>query len=238
MSALSPQADATQEVPVTELWPATGYRLPRVDLLPPEIRAARRLRRVQQLLAAGLVLVVLVLAVLAVLSRSSASSARADLARAQARSAELQAEQAQYAEASRVQAQLDLVEGARASAMAGDVLWASSLDEISGRAPEGVWLDALTVALAPTATASGAPAAAVDPLAEPAVATITVTGKGGSYQDVAAWLDGLADVPGLADPRYTIATRTAGEPRPVVEFTSTVGVVPDALSHRYDRKDG
>ena len=238
MSALTPPDAPTQELPVPELWPATGYRLPRVDLLPPEVRAARRLRHAQQLLAVGLALLLLVLAGATALARSSASLARADLAQAQARGAALQSEQAQFAEVSRVQAELDRIEGARAGAMAGDVLWASYLDEISGRAPEGVWLDDLALALVPSATAGGAPADALDPLAQPALATITFTGKGGSYEDVAAWLDGLADVPGFADPRFTIATRTAGEPRPVVEFTSTVGVVPDALSHRYDRKDG
>jgi len=238
MSALTPEQTATQEVPVADLWPATGYRIPRVDLLPPEIRAARRLRHVQQLLAVGVGLVVLVLAGATALATSSASSAREDLAAAQARTTALQAEQARFAEVARVQSQLAAVEGARAQAMAGDVLWASYLDEISGRAPAGVWLEQLTVALQPTAVAGGTPAEATDPLADPAIATITVVGSGGSYEDVAAWLESLTAVPGLSDARYSIATRAGTEERPVVDFSSTVGVVPDALSHRHDRKDG
>ena len=238
MSALTPEQTATQEVPLTEVWPTAGYRIPRVDLLPPEIRAARHLRRVQQWLGAGVVVVLLLVTGATALAESAVSTAGDELAAAQARTAALQAEQAQYAEVTRVQSQLEEVESARASSMAGDVLWASYLDEISGRAPAGVWLEQLGVALQPTAVAAGTPGEATDPLAEPAIATVTVTGRGGSYEDVAAWLDGLTAVPGLSDARYSIATRMGTEQRPVVEFTSTVGVVADALSHRHDRKDG
>ena len=238
MTAVTPTQAPTQEVPVAELWPASGYRLPRVDLLPPEIRAARHLRRVQQGLGAGVVVVLLLVSGATALAESSASTARDELAAAQARTAALQAEQAQYAEVTQVLSQLEEVESARARAMAGDVLWASYLDEISGRAPAGVWLQQLGVALQPTAVAGGVPAEAADPLADPAIATITVVGSGGSYEDVAAWLDGLTAVPGLSDARYSIATRAGTEERPVVEFSSTVGVVPDALSHRHDREDG
>jgi Tfp pilus assembly protein PilN len=220
--------------PAPERW-ALQHTVAHVNLLPPEILVARRLERVQRLLAAGLAALLLVLGGAWWLSRESAADARADVAAQQAVNASLVADQAQYSEAPQLVAQLDRLESARATSMVSDVLWDRYLEAIGREYPEGVWLTDLAVTTDVAAQDTGAPAAATDPLAKPAVATISFTGRGGDYDDVAAWLDAMTDIDGFSDARYSLATRIDESGQPLTEFSSTVGVTADAFSHRFDQ---
>jgi len=211
------------------------HRAPRANLMPPEVLGRRRLERLQKLLAVGLAAVVALAATAWVLTARSVQSAEQDVAAAQARTAELTAEQARYAEVPRVLGQIEAHEVALERALAGDVVWVDLLAEVDRRAPEGVWLTDLSISLAPEAS-SGAPAAATDPLADPAVAVLAFEGTGDDHNDVAAWLNALTEVPGFSDARYSTSTRADIDGTPVTQFSSTVGVTTDALSHRFDRK--
>jgi Tfp pilus assembly protein PilN len=212
------------------------HRWARVDLLPREVLARRNLARTQKVLAVVLALAVLLVAGIWWVSAGSADRAAADVAAQQSRTAALQAQQAQYAEVPRVRAEVERVQQARAQAMAADVVWTRYLDEIGVRYPDGVWLSDLSVAVAPSSASTGLAAPATDPLADPAVATVSFTGTGGSYDDVAAWLDSLTEVPGFSDARYSVSTLTDLDGETVTTFTSTVGVTEAALSHRFDGK--
>lgn len=214
------------------------HRAARVNLLPPEVLAARRLGHVQRWLACGLAVVLLALGGLWWTAQRSVADAQVAVAAQQARSVALQQEQSRYAEGPRVQAQVARVQLAQEVAMAGDVRWYEYLDSIGVHAPATVWLTDLSVSLADSASASGAPADAVDPLAEPAIATVTFSGAGSDYADVADWLEALTAIPGLSDARYSTASATTVDGADVTTFSSTVGVTADALTHRFDRKDG
>ena len=215
------------------------YRIPRVNLLPPEIHEARRFRRTQGALALCLAATVVVAGGVFYLSQQKADAAQEELTLAQARTTELQAEQAQYAEVPKVLAQVESAEAARATAMSTDVLWYRYLNDLALSYPAEVWLGNLTATVAGPGGTTGAaavPVAGANPLATPGVGTVAFTGTALEHSDVASWLDVLAGTPGLADPYFSSSQRSEIDGDDVVEFTSQVVVTEDALSHRYDRK--
>ena len=215
------------------------YRMPRVNLLPPEIFEARRFKRTQGALAVCVAATLLVAGGVYVLSQQRADNAQDDLTTAQARTTVLQAEQAEYAEVPRVLAQVESAQLARETAMSTDVLWYRYLNDLALSYPAEVWLGNLTATVAGPGAATGAaavPVAGSNPLATPGVGTVTFTGTALDHPDVASWLDVLAGTPGFADPYFSSSQKSQIDGTDVVEFTSQVVVTPDALSGRYDRK--
>lgn len=161
---------------------------PRVNLLPPEIALAAKVRKVK----AGC-------AVAGLLSLAAVgglfSAARSDLADAEvARDASVathgsllvQAEQ--YADVPRTQAAVAAAETRLTQAMGQEIRWSSYLNELSQTIPDGVWLTGMTVTQAVDATA----AATTSPVGTPGIGTITFEGKAREHVDVAAWLDAWA----------------------------------------------
>ena len=211
------------------------YRIPRVNLLPPEIHEARRLKRTQAGLAAVVAVVLLGIGGVYVLSQQRADAAQQDLTASQARTAALQAEQAEYAEVPRVLAQVESAELARETAMGTDVLWYRYLNDLALSYPAEVWLGNLTATVAGPGVAA-VPVAGSNPLATPGIGTVTFAGQALDHPDVASWLDVLAGTPGLADPYFNNSQKSEVDGTEIVDFTSTVVVTEDALSHRYDRK--
>jgi Tfp pilus assembly protein PilN len=210
--------------------------VPRVDLMPPEITAARRLRTVQRGLAAGAVGVVALVGAGYAVSAQEAATARAELEAVQLRTAALQAEANQYAEAPAVLRQVEQAETAREQAMAADVLWYGYLNDLTLALPDGVWLTSLTAtAAAPEPTA----ATGTNPFAGPRIGTVEVSARSLDHPDVATWLDALGAIDGVDNPAFSRAERVdIGASSEVVESTSTADLSQDALSNRYARKAG
>lgn len=208
---------------------AAAYAVPRVNLLPDEILAERGLKRTQAALGAVVLAVVGAIAGGFVLAAASASSAEDDLAVQQARTDVLNAEQAQYAEVPQVMGQVQAAQQARATAMATDVLWYQYLSHLSASYPKDVWVRDLTASVTPSD-----PAAVAAGLAQPGLGTLTVNGSSPVHTGVADFLDVGEATPGLADPRYTEATRVAIDGTVVVEWSSEFDLTPDALSNRYE----
>lgn len=120
--------------------------------------------------------------------------------------------------------------------MATDVPWYTFLNDLALSTPNQVWLDSVAVSV-PALNGTAAPAAGADALAAAGIGTVTATGTAGDFPTVAAWLEGLDQVSGVDDTRFSQAQRSNGESAPdLVTFSSTGGVTPDALSHRYDRE--
>lgn len=212
---------------------AAGYAIPRVNLLPPEITAARTFRRTQVGLGTCVLLVVGAITGVFLHSLATAGDSADSLAAEQSRTSTLQGQQAEFGQVPVVLAQLEAAETARATAMGSDVLWYRYLNDIATTYPENVWLGGLTA----TASSAAAPAVpSTDPLATPGIGTISFTGSALSNQDVASWLDVLAETGGFADASMSDATRTERAGQTVVDFTTGVVLTDDALSHRYDRK--
>lgn len=212
-----------------------AYTIPRVNLLPPEIAEERAFKRTQGGLALVLVGVLGALGAGFLLASTSAGQAADELAGERAQQATLAAEAAEYAEVPRVLQQVENAKDARATAMSSDVSWYRYLDDLALAYPKDVWLRELTMAVAATeATVAAAPSA--DPLATPGIGTIAIAGTSMQHSDVATWLDVLAGTEGFADATFSTTQRNTIDNTVVVDYTSSVVVTADALSHRYDRE--
>src|SRR4051794_18388497 len=105
-----------------------GLRQARVNLLPPEIGEARRLKRTQAALAGGLALVVIAMGGVYLTQVHDKQQAENELATSKAETVRLQAEQAKYADVPRTIAAIDAAVDARSTAMAQDVEWYRTLN--------------------------------------------------------------------------------------------------------------
>lgn len=229
-----------------------ALRAARVNLLPPEIEQERALKRTQAGLAVGLAAVVAAVGGVYALQVSAKNAAADDLAATKAKTLTLQREQAKYADVPRTIAAIDAAEAARSTAMAKDVEWYRTLNTFALTLPTNVWFTGVTLGIqasgaapatgSPTAPASGGVTTGTSGEAEPAsgaaIGVLTVNGSALSHPDVATWLDTLSRQPGMADAYFTSSTRAKVGSKYIVNFVSTASITEEALSHRYDRKQG
>jgi Tfp pilus assembly protein PilN len=220
--------DMDKNVSATTSAMSAAYAVPRVNLLPDEIVAERRLRRTQLALGGVVLGTVGAVAVGFVVAAASAAAAQDDLDVATATTTRLTAEQAEYAEVPLVVGQVQAAQEARATAMGADVLWYEYLGHLSASYPKDVWLRDLTVTANAPGQVAGTPA--------DQVAKIDFNGTGTQHTGTADWLDVLEATPGLADPMYSESARTDIDGTVVVDFTTSVSVTRDALSLRYEIK--
>jgi type IV pilus assembly protein PilM len=139
-----------------------------------------------------------------------------------------------------LQAQID-------TTLAGDVSWTRLLREIAIAMPNDVWLTSFsgqvntvtggapggTVTTTPGTTAPGTvvggTAGAID-------GSITVQGVGLEFPSIAAWIEGLSEVPALEGLWVPNATKSTFGDEDVVDFTSSAGLTDDARSDRAERR--
>jgi Tfp pilus assembly protein PilN len=217
----------------------TGFSLPRVNLLPPEVHQARKLRRLQVGLGAGLAGLVVVLGAAYLVEDQSSHQAADDVAGVQAQSVTLNAQKAQYADVPQTLSAIDAAETARQTAMTDDIAWYRYLNDLSYVTPANTWLTQLTVNMAGASGATtGAASAPAVSSATPSIATITFAGTAKNHNDVASWLDAIAKEKGWTNVYFTNSTAGSIGSTPIVTFASSASVNSAALSHRYDKKDG
>jgi Tfp pilus assembly protein PilN len=223
--------------PATETT-TTLVALPRVNLLPPEIGAARRLRKLQAGLGAGVGASVLVVGALVLAAAGQVSDAQDGLDTSKARGTALQAETNKYADVPAVYAAVDAKEAQLTLAMGKEVRWSYFLNDLSLVTPGKVWLDTLTVAenVDPAAVAAAPVAGA--PATNPGIGTLTVHGHGFQHNDVAAWLRALAGQKRLSNPYFTKSSQLESGVDKQVEFDSQAVLTDAALSNRYTQKAG
>lgn len=219
-TVLSPKREAQL---ATTLWP-------QVDLLPREVRAARKLAGLKRTL--GLVLLVLVLLSTLgwVYALSSLRSAKQELAEVQQETVELTAEQQQYAEVPRIKGQVAKIEDALRTSTATEVLWRPYLEALRATTPATVSYDTMQVTLVTDPTAN----ASTDVLQGPSVGQISFTGRATTVPDVSAWMDAIRAIPGLADPWVSQVSVTDDEGITYYQVTGTVQVTAEAWSHRFE----
>ncbi|MGN6331121.1 MAG: PilN domain-containing protein [Motilibacteraceae bacterium] len=214
--------------------------LPRVNLLPPEIAEAVRLRKVKAGLGAVVVGAVAVVGLLYVQATGAVNDAQDQVAAAQARTTQINAETAKYSDVPRVYAQVAAAQAQLEQAMGQEVRWSYYLNDLSLTIPPHVWLTQLQVttnngAAGATPAAAGAAAS----LTTPGIGSVKFSGVAYSHNDVAAWLDALAKQKGYADAYFSKSEEDPDSlSRPTVKFDSTVTVTSDALSGRYTQKAG
>ena len=212
-----------------------GPSLPQVNLLPPEVRAARGLRKIKRWLAIGLVVVVLLCAGGYGYGKLLVAEAATELTSAQKETAVLAASEAKFAEVPQVLGALDAVKAARVLGMSTEVQWKTYFDAIAAVLPADVSIESLTVIGATPMTAASLPA---DPLQGPSVGQITFTGKSATLPDTANWYAALNSIPGFADAWVSNVAIGSDDTGDFYTVESTVQFTDLAYANRFAAVDG
>ena len=208
--------------------------VPQVNLLPPEVVAARGLRVLKRWLGLLIALVVVACAAGVGVSLMAERAAEDELAQAQAETTRLQAEREQYVEVPLVLGEVDRVTAARMFGMSTEVELAKYLAAISATAPDGVSIDTLQASITPPTTEPVGPA---DPLAGPTVGQLTFEAESLTVPDTANWVDALNAIPGLADAWFTAADITEVNGTVYYTVSATVQVTSDAYAKRFEEEN-
>jgi hypothetical protein len=211
--------------------PALGApSLPQVNLLPPEVKAARGLVNTKRWLAGAVGVVLILIALVYVFSVLARSTAQSELENERAQTTQLEAEVAKYAEVPLVLSNLDRTQRALTLGTSTEVMWKSYLDAITAVLPPNVSIDSFSVMQATPWTAAQP---VQDPLAAPAAGLISFSARTGTLPDNAAWLDSLASIPNLSNPTFTSAAVTVQDSDPYYAVSATVQVQPGAFALRF-----
>lgn len=205
---------------------------PRMDLLPPEVRLAKRDKARRRMLVALLLAVVLVVGVGIGAVTWQAGTVQEQLATERERTAELIADQAQYSEVQKVQTSLDMARAAREFGASTEIDWAAYVAEIQSLLPADVGIGSLTLDGASPLLISEQPSI---PLQYPRVATITIQFTGPTVSSLPPWLDALSGLPAYADSQPSLVSRT---PEGTYTVDWVLHINEDALSHRFATPEG
>ena len=210
-------------------------RIPRVNLLPPEIQEAAKFRRFQLAMVAAGVGAFALVGVLGYSAHQSVSQAKTGLASAQQQQTSLKAQVAGLQSVSDVYSQVAAKKAMLHQAMGSEIRWSYYLTDLSLKIPQNVWLTGVTAAEQST---GAAPAASTTSLVPAGVGSVTFSGTAFSHDDVATWLDALAKERGFTNAYFTNSTKSLIGPKNVVNFSSSVTLTQAALSGRYSAVEG
>lgn len=197
------------------------YRMPRVNLLPPEIVVRRRLRTVRFASGGAVAVAIVAVAALAVVAAGGVGPAQQDVDSANAQQASLQQQAGGFGDVTSTYAKADQLDQLLATASEGEMHWSSYLNALARTTPKNVWLTKVSVA--PT-TAGAATVTGASPLQ-----TVSFDGVALSHNDVAHWLDVLAQQRGYSDPYFSKSAEETMGGRSVYVFSVTVSMNQDAL---------
>ncbi len=198
------------------------------NLLPVEVLAARRARRVRGQVLVLLSIVVVLLGAWYGFTVLRASDAQAELDTALTEATVLRQQQRTYAEQTTVDAELTAIGGKLEVLLAEDLRWSTlfgtlrSAGTTTGATVVGVTGGLISVG---TAQASGLP----DTAASDVVASLTVNGKASGKPAVAAYADELRKSDLIAN---VTVTNVSGDAK-AVQFTMQVDVTRAALGGRF-----
>jgi len=221
---------------MTTLTASRLAEMPKVNLLPPEIEEASRLRKLQAGLALLLLMVLALVVMLFLWTSGQVGTAEDDLATAQAEGSELEAKKATFAKVPAVLAEVDAAEAALTTAMTPEIRWSFYLNDLSLGIPSSTRLVSLTAVNSAAATQLD-PATLVPPtqLGTPTMGNITYSGMATDMDATAAWLVSQMRQEGLVAPQLQTAAELAELPNSVYSFESTVEVGLEGASERYTR---
>lgn len=178
---------------------------PRVDLLPPEVKAGKRVKATRRRLIAALIGVVVLVSAGVAAASWDAQNSRAELATAQTRTTELLAHQAKYAEVNQVQDAVDTTVAARQFGASTEVDWKAYLSGVRAVLPADVSIDTVTVdSASPLLPFDQATA----PLQAVRVATLTLSLTSPDLPSVPQWLEAMKGLPGYTDATPGSITRS------------------------------
>ncbi|MEY9952574.1 hypothetical protein [Leifsonia sp. EB34] len=179
--------------------PAVDIRVgvePRVDLLPAEIRTARKHERIVRRMVVGLVVTVAVVVAAVLGAAAYALTAGVAATAEQARSDSLLKQQAQYAPLRAAQSEAALVKAAQAVGGATDIDWSALGDALLKSLPAGATITNVSIdAASPLAPYQQS----LVPGTPIRVATATVTINAPDLNAVTQWLSTVGSLPNVVD---------------------------------------
>ena len=214
----------TTSAPPAQLWstmPGWGIA---ADLTPPELINAREIQSLRKWLAAALVLLLVACAggyVAASVRHSAADSA---LNRVQSQTTQLQAGVRTYAGVTQIQGDVTQIQAQIATLMGSDI----DLVKLMGwfrsalPAPMTIGSEAITV------TPNGGSTTSTSGLAT--IAAVTISGTGRALDNLAAYLENLAKIPGVVNVNPTTNVVSAG----IAHYTLSLNLTAVAFSHRFN----
>ena len=234
---------------MTTLTPTRLAAMPRVNLLPPEIAAAAKLKQLRFVLGLMVVAVIAGVVALWVLTSGQVSSAQENLTQAEATGQQLNAEKASYAEVDVVYLQVDTAQANLVTAMTPEIRWSFYLNDLSLTIPKTTRLTTMTAVndaaaaqlaagttvAAPTTEDTTGDATTVTPALP--MGSITFSGKSTDFNAVAAWLQTLSREAGFTNP--FVQNIAKGESETAVgewfDVDSSTKLDNEAASNRYQQ---
>ena len=234
-------------------WGDPRVNLPRVNLLPKEIKERRLVQRQRGGIAVAFVLLLALLGLWYVRESQKLTEARQEADRERAVAAGLRAHKAELQSYAALESQVAATEQLRAKVYAREIRFSAILQDISAIIPADVWLTQMNVAFKATGAEAGAGGGAAASGASPGttvtpgspgagspVATITFTGAGLEHVDVGGFMRALAAGPKkhgsrvYLNPYFTASQKNAEEGgETTVTFSATVDLSKAAFSGRF-----
>ena len=233
-------------------WGDPRVILPRVNLLPKEIKERRLVRRQRGGIAVAFVLLLALLGLWYVRESQQLIEARQEAERERAVADGLRARKAALQPYAALESRVAAAERLRAKVYAREVRFSAILQDISAIMPADVGLTQMTAAIKATDAAAGTGAGSAasgtsgttltpgSPGADSPVATITFTGAGLGHVDVGGFMRALAAGPKrhgsrvYLNPYFTASQKNAGEGgETTVTFSATVDLSKAAFSGRF-----
>jgi Tfp pilus assembly protein PilN len=219
--------------------------LPRVNLLPKEIKQRRLVRRQRGGVAVAFVVLLALLGFWYMRESQKLTEARQEADRERAVAAGLRAKKAELQPYAALGSQIAAAEQLRAKVYAREIRFSGILQDISAIIPGDVWLTQMSVALKETGPAAGAGGAAAaltpgSPGAGAPVASITFTGASLGHVDVGSFVKALSSGPKrhgsrvYLNPYFTASQKDSEEGgETTVTFSATVDLSQAAFSGRF-----
>lgn len=196
------------------------------NLLPDEITDGRRTRRTRTAVVGGLGAVVLLLAGWYGSTFVSAGSAEDELLASEQAVSAAQSQQGKYRDLTETKTNLNAAKTQLGTLMASDTQWQKLISDIRGAAPAGTKIGTFSASVSGDSAAQGGlPSQTQDKL----VGTLSISGTADTKDQIAAFVDNLRRVNGLANPLPTSVTATAGEEG----FSMQVDITQAALGGRF-----
>jgi Tfp pilus assembly protein PilN len=210
----------------------TRYLTIAANLLPPEVALGRQARRARRLVLAALTVFVVMLAGwygVAVVQTAVADTA---LQSAEDDVTGLLNQQKKYGELVKVQSESRAIRADLSTLLAEDLQWTRLLIALQAAAPSGIRITGVNGALTSLTGELGSGERLPSSSTQKNIGRLLITGAGPDKQAVAAYVDALANVPGLANPMLSNATVEGAE----VQFNVQLDILASALDGRYTTK--
>jgi Tfp pilus assembly protein PilN len=190
-----------------------------INLLPAEVRADQRMRKLFNgaLFAAGVV--VLLLLAITALQRKAVSDAKHDLAVQTARATQLQGQVGSLSSFGAMEARILSTRHSLATALVGDVAWTRFMTDLSRTIPNDSWVSSLSLNAVPGTAADGVLS----------YGTAQYSGSVASFPGLSGWLTAMAKLNGLHFVYLGSGTKGAGG---IVTFSANANLTPAILSGR------